>query len=232
MKQKKSPKANLENQRLTFLLGGLALAVIIVYVAVSWSTSETGNSSLGDLSMGDEFEEEMINTFREKEPPPPPPEPEQPPEKKVIEELTVVENDEEDVSDLDIDSEVDEDTKVDVDMSGFEEEEEEVEPISFAVVEDKPEFPGGQAALLKHIATHTEYPEIAKENGIQGRVYIQFVIDKNGKVTNVSIARGIDPNLDKEAKRVVRNLPAWKPGKQRGKPVPVTYVVPINFKLF
>lgn len=230
MKVKKTKKANLENKKVLFLEIGLVLVLGIVLLAFEWGTPELNKNQLGDVNMEDMMEEEIINTFQEEEPPPPPekkePEPEQ-----VVEELTVVEDDEEE-SDIDIDSESDEDTQVDIDMSSFEEEEEEVEPIAFAVVEDKPEFPGGDAALMKFLAEHTKYPEIAKENGIQGKVYVQFVIDQTGNVTSVSVVRGVDPYLDKEAKRVVSQLPDWKPGQQRGKPVPVTYIVPINFKLY
>ncbi len=94
-----------------------------------------------------------------------------------------------------------------------------------------PEFPGGEVALRKFIATSVKYPVIAQENGIQGRVYISFVVNTKGKVIDVKIARGVDPNLDKEAIRVVNSMPAWKPGKQRGKAVKVSYTVPINFVL-
>ena len=116
-----------------------------------------------------------------------------------------------------------------VEMSGEEEEEEEEVP--FALAEVRPEFPGGEAALQKYIASHVQYPEIARENGLQGKVYVQFVINKRGEVENAIIARGIDAVLDKEALRVIQNLPNWKPGVQRGKPVRVSYTVPINFKL-
>ena len=93
------------------------------------------------------------------------------------------------------------------------------------------EFPGGELALRKFIGNSIKYPVIAQENGIQGKVYVTFVVDKTGGVTSATIARGVDPSLDKEALRVVNNLPKWKPGKQRGKPVRVSYTVPINFVL-
>lgn len=109
-------------------------------------------------------------------------------------------------------------------------EENETEPVSFAYVDDKPEFPGGDMGLMKYLAENTKYPEIAKENGISGRVFVQFVIDKTGAVTRVKVLRGVDPVLDAEAIRVVTAMPRWKPGMQRGKAVPVTYQVPINFK--
>lgn len=228
MQVKKTKKASLENKKSLFLLIGLVVVLGIVLMAFEWGTPQTNKGTLGDVNMDDKFEPEMRNTIREEKEPPKPKKKEPEPE-KVIEELNVVENDEEE-SDIDINSE--EQEKIDIDMSSFEEEEEEeVDPISFAVVEQKPEFPGGQKELLKFLAKNSEYPEIAKENGIQGKVYVQFVIDKNGNVTSVQIARGVDPYLDKEAKRVVSKLPDWKPGKQRGKAVPVTYIVPINFTL-
>lgn len=101
----------------------------------------------------------------------------------------------------------------------------------FFIVEDMPEFPGGEMALRTFIANNIEYPAIAQENGIQGRVYVTFVVTKDGSVANASIARGVDPSLDKEALRVVNNLPKWTPGKQRGQMVNVSYTVPINFAL-
>jgi protein TonB len=101
----------------------------------------------------------------------------------------------------------------------------------FFIVEDMPEFPGGDEALRKHIADSLDYPEIARKNGIAGKVYVSFVIEKDGSVGDAKIARGVDPSLDKEALRVIKNLPLWKPGKQRGEPVRVQYTVPINFAL-
>ncbi len=100
-----------------------------------------------------------------------------------------------------------------------------------SVIEEKPEFPGGEAAAFQWIANNIKYPEIAKENNIQGKVFVQFVIGKDGKVTDVQVVRGVDPSLDKEAVRVIQSMPAWKPGKQRNKPVKVSFQLPINFKL-
>jgi protein TonB len=99
------------------------------------------------------------------------------------------------------------------------------------VVEQMPSFPGGDQELRKYIAENVKYPEIAKENGIQGRVFIQFVINQKGKVTNAIIVRGIDPSCDKEALRVIKSMPDWIPGKQSGVPVRVQFVVPVNFVL-
>ncbi|HBE42991.1 MAG TPA: energy transducer TonB, partial [Bacteroidales bacterium] len=110
-------------------------------------------------------------------------------------------------------------------------QEEEREPEPFVVVEEMPMFPGGDAALLTYIAEHTNYPEVAKENNIQGRVIVRFCVTSKGGVNQVSVLKGVDPELDKEAVRVVESLPAFKPGKQGGKPVPVWYMVPITFTL-
>jgi protein TonB len=101
----------------------------------------------------------------------------------------------------------------------------------FVVVEEMPMFPGGEAELLKYISDHTQYPEVAKENNIQGKVIVRFCVTSKGGVDKVEILKSVDPELDKEAIRVVKTLPAFKPGKQGGKPVPVWYMVPINFTL-
>ena len=101
----------------------------------------------------------------------------------------------------------------------------------FMKVEEMPEFPGGYEGLAKYLSDSITYPAIAKEYNIQGKVFVQFVVEKNGKVSNVKIVRGVDKNLDKEAVRVVQSFPDWKPGKQKGKEVRVSLVVPINFKL-
>jgi periplasmic protein TonB len=108
-------------------------------------------------------------------------------------------------------------------------EEAEAEP--FVVVEEMPMFPGGDAALLAYISEHTQYPEVAKENNVQGKVIVRFCVTSKGGVDKVSILKSVDPELDKEAIRVVQTLPPFKPGKQGGKPVPVWYMVPINFTL-
>ena len=110
-------------------------------------------------------------------------------------------------------------------------QEAEPEEVPFVVVEEMPMYPGGDAELLKYIGANTNYPEVAKENNIQGRVIVRFCVTAKGGVSQVSILKGVDPELDAEAIRVVNTLPAFKPGKQGGKPVPVWYMVPITFTL-
>ena len=110
--------------------------------------------------------------------------------------------------------------------------EEEEEEVIFMVVESMPEFPGGQQALFKYLAENVKYPVIAQENGIQGRVICQFVVNKDGSIVDVVAVRSSgEASLDKEAIRVIKSMPKWKPGKQRGKPVRVKYTVPVNFRL-
>ena len=101
----------------------------------------------------------------------------------------------------------------------------------FDVVEQMPSFPGGQAALMQWLNSNMKYPTIAAENGVQGRVIVQFVVEKDGSVTDVHVAKSVDPSLDKEASRVVKAMPKWIPGKQNGSAVCVKYTVPVTFKL-
>jgi protein TonB len=227
MELKKSLKADLEGKRNTFLLIGLVVALGVTLLAFEWTTKPAKAESLGSIQT-QEVEEEIIPITREQEVKPPPP----PPPPKVIEVLNIVEDDVEIEDELAIeDSEADETTVIDVAPVIETAEEEEEEAQVFYIVEDMPEFPGGDLALRKYIANSIKYPVIAQENGIQGKVYVTFVVGKTGKVTNASIARGVDSSIDKEALRVVNSLPPWKPGKQRGKPVNVSYTVPINFVL-
>lgn len=109
--------------------------------------------------------------------------------------------------------------------------ESEAEEVPFVVVEESPMFPGGDAALYKFISEHINYPEIARENNIQGKVIVKFCVTAKGGINQVSILKGVDPELDAEAIRVVNTLPAFKPGKQGGKPVPVWFICPIKFQL-
>ena len=109
--------------------------------------------------------------------------------------------------------------------------EEENEDEFFLDVETMPEFPGGDAGLMKYIQNNVKYPPIAKEYNITGKVFVSFIVDKSGSVSDVKIARGVDKSLDAEALRVVKSLPKYKPGKQRGKAVRVMFTIPINFTL-
>ncbi len=228
MELKKSPKVDLESKKNVYFMIGLVVSLGIILLAFEWTAKPSKADSLGSINALD-VEEEIIPITREQEIKPPPP----PPPPKVIEVLNIVDDEADIDDDLQIeDSEADDNTLINVTpVISAKEEEEEEETQVFFIVEDMPEFPGGEMALRTYIANAIKYPVIAQENGIQGKVYVTFVVSKDGSVTNASIARGVDPSLDKEALRVVNSLPKWKPGKQRGKPVNVSYTVPINFVL-
>lgn len=186
-----------------------------------------------------EIKLENLDQPTEAAPPPPPPPP--PPadvvqQQKYVPPVVVDSVKPEDVKQLmtadEAQTEVKNTEVVEVQQAVKEEvQEAEPEEVPFVVVEEMPSFPGGDAALLKYIGEHTNYPEVAKENNIQGRVIVRFCVTAKGGVSQVSVLKGVDPELDKEAMRVVTTLPAFKPGKQGGKPVPVWYMVPITFTL-
>jgi len=227
MELKKTPKADLENKKQLYFMIGLVFALGITLVGFEWTSKPDKANSLGSVSAV-AVEEEIIPITREMEVKPPPP-----PPPKVVEVLNIVDDDVKIDEELQIDdSEADDKTLIDVApvVTAKEEKEEEAAEVFF-IVEDMPEFPGGEMALRAFIANAIKYPVIAQENGIQGKVYVTFVVGKDGSVSNAVIARGVDASLDKEALRVVNTLPKWKPGKQRGKPVNVSYTVPINFVL-
>ncbi len=151
----------------------------------------------------------------------------------MIEDIEITE-DETKVTDIDFGS-VDSEEDIDLDLGDVEPvevvEKEDNTIYNFAVIEKKPTFPGGNDKIMKWIGKNTKYPVQARELSIQGTVYVGFVISKTGKVTNVKVKRGADQMLDAEAVRVIRNMPSWSPGKQRNKPVKVSYIIPIKFKL-
>jgi protein TonB len=216
MKPKKNPKISLESKKSLFFQIGLAITLLAVLIAFEWKSYEKNDYNLGNLNLAD-MEEEIIPITRQEVKPPPPP----PPPPEVIE---IVEDEVEIEKELEIeDTETDEDEIIEIE----EEDDEEF----FMVVENMPEFPGGDLGLMKFIQKNVKYPAIAKEYNITGKVYVSFIVDKQGKVTNVKIVRGVDKNLDGEALRVVSALPNYKPGKQRGKPVRVMFTIPINFTL-
>ena len=215
MQPKKNPKASLENKKGMFFQIGLAVTLLAILIAFEWKSYDKTNYNLGDLNL-DDMEEEIIPITRQEVKPPPPP----PPPPEIIE---IVEDE------VEIENEVEiEETETDEEeMIEIEEDDEEF----FMVVENMPEFPGGDLGLMKFIQKNVRYPAIAKEYNITGKVYVSFIVDKKGNVTNVKIVRGVDKNLDAEAVRVVSSLPKYKPGKQRGKAVRVMFTIPINFTL-
>ena len=225
MQIKKSQKASLEDKKLTYVLLGFVFVLSLCYVALEWTEQEVTKYEVADMDF--QFEEgiEIQQTRQETTPPPPPPPVQE------VEVLNVVEDDVE-TQEIEINTEDDKNTEVIIQAPVEVQEEEEEEEVVFVVVEKMPEFPGGQQALFKYLSENVKYPVIAQENGIQGRVICQFVVNKDGKIVDVEVVRsGGDPSLDKDAVRVIKSMPHWKPGQQRGKPVRVKYTVPVNFRL-
>ncbi len=226
MEIKKSNKANLENKKLTYLLIGFVFVLSACYVALEWTEQEVTKYEVADSEMLFEEEMDIIQTTQETPPPPPPPAP----PVQEVQVLNVVENDVE-TQTIEINAEETEEEVIIAPPVEAPEEEEEEETI-FMVVEKMPEFPGGQQALFKYLSENVKYPVIAQENGIQGRVICQFVVNRDGSIVDVVVVRsGGDASLDKEAMRVIKSMPKWSPGQQRGKAVRVKYTVPVNFRL-
>ena len=232
MEIKKSVKASLENKKLLFLEIGLVLALGLIWAGFSWETKEAEESKMKkEVKMEEETEQAEVIIEEEKKPEIPPEE--QPEEEQFSDEIEEVEDDEEETV-----QRIDEDKEIEIvrverhENVEVEEEEEEVETVEFFRVEVKPTFQGGDPnAFSKWVAQHLQYPEIAKENGIKGRVILQFTIGVDGKLTDIKVVRGVDKALDDEAVRVVKSSPKWTPGKQRDRAVKVTYTFPVIFEL-
>ena len=236
MQPKKNEKVDLSKNSSLYFVIGLSLILLISWQAIEWKTYDKSLYGYEALNVEDEDDEEIPITEQIKTPPPP--QPPRPPAPEVIE---VVE-DEEEVEETVIEStETNEDEIIEVEEVEIEEEFDDVD-VPFAVIEDVPIFPGCekvskserrncfQQQMNKHIRKNFRYPEIAQEMGIQGRVYVNFIISKDGSITNIRM-RGPDKNLEKEAQRIISRLPTMTPGKQRGRAVRVPFSIPITFRL-
>ena len=228
MEVKKSPKADLNNKKLLFVEVGLVLALLVTLGAFEWKTKEKQESVFAQENT--ELIEEEIIPITQETPPPPPETPKIP----ILSDQIDIVDDNIKVDDNILNLEDDSNLGVEI-MDYVEEVQEEVveeEAIPFALVEEKAKFQGGDANnFSKWVASHLEYPEIAKENGVSGRVMVQFTVNPNGTVSDVKVLRGVDPSLDKEAVRVIQSSPKWTPGKQRDRAVKVTYQFPVIFQL-
>ena len=229
MEVKKSPKADLEGKKSTWLLIGYVFILALMFVAFEWTerdkqvTTDTGMAAVV-------FEEEMVPITEQEEQQQAPP-PEVPKAEEIIE---IVENDakvEETVIQASDDTEKAVEVKytpVVVDTPAVYQDNDQI----FTIVEVMPEFvDGGMQGCLKFLMDNTKYPEQAKRDKISGKVSVKFVIEKDGSIADPVVVRGVDPYLDEEALRVVNSMPKWKPGKQRGKEVRVSYTVPVIFSL-
>ncbi len=229
MEVKKSPKASLENKRLLFAEIGFIVALLAVWGAFSYSTKEKSVSSLIDVNQDIEVEE-MVPITQETPPPPP----EAPKIPLLSDQIDIVDDDIK--VDDDMFMNLEDNANLGVEITDYveqvEEEQVEEEAIPFQLVEEKPKFQGGDAnEFSKWVNSKLVYPEIAKENGVQGRVVLQFTVNPDGSVSGVKVLRGVDASLDKEAVRVVSSSPKWTPGKQRDRAVKVTYTFPVIFQL-
>ena len=229
MEIKKSPKASLENKKLLFTEIGLVVALGVVYGGFEFSSREKQVAVLEDTTQAI-VEEEMVAI--EQETPPAPPEAPQIP---VLSDVIDIVDDNIQIDDdmfMNLDDDDTEYEIADYKEEEVVEEEVEEEAIPFMIVETKPSFMGGDdTAFTKWVMSQIVYPEIAKENGISGRVVTQFTVEKDGSVTNVKVLRGVDEALDKEAVRVIKSSPKWSPGKQRDRAVKVTFTFPVIFQL-
>ncbi len=225
------------NVLISLLIGIIIMATAIITPYLNAKAAE-GKAKRAELNVVVNMENLDQPTDVVAPPPPPPPPPQETvqaaryvppvvvdsvkPEEQA--QLMTADQAQTEVKNEDVNAEVVQEVKEEV-------QETEAEQEPFVVVEEMPMFPGGEGALLDYIGNHTNYPELAKENNIQGRVIVRFCVTSKGTINQVSILKGVDPELDKEAIRVVSELPPFKPGKQGGKPVPVWYMVPITFTL-
>ena len=233
MQPKKNPKADLNKNRNLYFVIGLTLVLGVTWGAIEYKTYEKV-FDLAALDMLEDDDEDIPITEQLKTPPPPPP---PPPAPEVIE---VVE-DEEEVEETVIESTETDQDEIIIEEIEVEEEFDDID-VPFAVIEDVPIFPGCESVaksqrracfqeqMNKHIRRNFRYPEIAQEMGIQGRVYVNFIIAKDGSITNIRM-RGPDKNLENEAQRIISRLPQMTPGKQRGRAVRVPFSIPITFRL-
>ena len=208
-----------------FIQIGMVISLLIAWLAFEHKSYDRREIDESLLRQTEVVEEEMVEITKQEEPKPQPVE-----VPKQTTQLEIVEDDVE-VEDIEINAEVDQ-TEVIEEYVPVEVEEEEVsEQEVFTIVEEMPSYPGGDVKLYEYLGKNIKYPQIARESGIQGRVFVNFVVEPDGSVSNVKVMRGIGGGCDEEAMRVIKSMPKWKPGKQRGKAVRVTYTIPVVFKL-
>lgn len=230
MEVKKSPKANLENNKQLYFLMGLVVAFSVVFTAFELGQKEIKFQDISSSQIMEEVENIDITPPDDNFTPPPPP----PPAPAIVEEINIVENDV-NVQQVEVISTDDNENKQQAifapPSAGTGRAEAVQDDQIFDYLEEMPEFPGGDGEMMKFLQKNVNYPTIASENGIQGRVMVGFVVEKDGSVSDVKVLRGVDPSLDKEAMRVVKSMPKWKPGMQTGKPVRCRFTIPVNFRL-
>jgi protein TonB len=224
----KTHKADLENKRVIFAEVGLILTLFLVYLLFNLKFQSAGKVGYDFETISSLTEEIVPVTIQQSKPAPP-----EPPAQTV--KITIVENDIEVENDFEINAAANQETVIEEYIppvfTEIEEEETVEEQPIFIVVESSPEFPGGMNMMMKYLRDNLKYPQIARETNIQGRVFVSFVVEIDGSITDVSVLRGIGGGCDEEAVRVVKNMPKWTPGKQRGMPVRVRFNLPVKFTL-
>ena len=234
MEIKKSAKADLERGKGLSLLLGLLVALSVVFVGLEWR-SAVAQAQTTDRGFNAQEIEDVMNIEDQQKPEEPEPEPQQAQQVEIQlpDDIKVVSNDKEVIKPTIIS--VDQDKPLpppNIPLGNKNvNTDEEVDQTVFEIVEEQPEFPGGMEAFMKYLAKNIQYPERAVDNGIQGKVMVRFVVERNGSASQVEIIKGVDPELDKEAARVVKAMPKWKPGRQQGKEVRTRFIVPVVFRL-
>ena len=227
MEIKKSEQADLERGKSTALLMGFVMVLALFYVALEWTQRDKKIDLSGIIAAEISIDEEMVPiTLPEKKTVPPPP------QSVTITEIIEIVDDDAEIEESTIASNEDQTEYIEIkEIADVVVQEEPQEEAPFVVVEKMPEFPGGMSALMSYLQKNIKYPAVCRENNIQGRVLIQFIVNKDGSIVEPEVVKSVNPYLDKEALRVIAAMPKWSPGEQRGKPVRVKYTVPVNFKL-
>lgn len=234
MEIKKSAKADLERGKGLSLLLGLLVALSVVFVGLEWR-SAVAQAQTTDRGFNAQEIEDVMNIEDQQKPEEPEPEPQQAQQVEIQlpDDIKVVSNDKEVIKPTIIS--VDQDKPLPPPNIPFGtknvQADEDVDQTVFEIVEENPEFPGGNEGLAAYLRKNLVYPESAVDNGVQGRVTVGFIVERDGSVASVEIRKSVDPALDKEALRVVKSMPRWKPGKQQGKAVRTRFSVPVVFRL-
>ena len=245
METKKSERVDLEKGKWTSLLMGFTIALAVMFVTLEWTQREVVDNSelytVADVTLNEEL---VPVTLPEKKTVPPPPA-----AVTKAEIIEIIDDDADIIEDMpaspddnsndwvvieDMPASPDDNSNDWVDLTQIdviEVEPEPVDDIPYTIVEDQPEFPGGAAALYEYLSKNIKYPAICRENNIQGRVVVVFIVNRDGSIVEPEVVKSVNPMLDKEALRVISNMPKWKPGLQFGKPVRVKFTVPVNFRL-
>ena len=208
-----------------FMQIGMIISLLVAWLAFEHKSYDKREIDPSLLNREVVIDEEMVEiTKQEEQKPQPIEQPQQTTQLEIV-------NDDVETEDININAEVEQNEIIEEYVAPEVVEEEVVEQEIFQIVEEMPSFPGGEGKLMEYVAKNIKYPQIARETGIQGRVFVGFVVEPDGSISNVKLLRGIGGGCDEEAMRVIKSLPKWKPGKQRGKAVRVSYQIPVFFKL-